>query len=157
MNDPLIVTEIKESTFENVIRKLGNELLEVKSVQDEYINSVLEKEAILPTALKINGICIAIPHTDEVNTIIESNVVIGVLNKPVLFGSMVDPHEKLAVSIVFLLALKDPSLQLLFLKNMIRVLQKKEVISKLILSKTKKDVRDVWNNIISSDELKILT
>lgn len=154
MNNPLIVIDLEEKNFENVIQSLGNELIRVGSVHRDYINSVLEKESILPTALKINGICIAIPHTDETTTIIKSNVAIGILKNPVLFGSMVDPHEKLSVNIVLLLALKDPSVQLSFLKNIVRVFQKKETISKLISAGTKENIMNVWNDIISSDELK---
>ncbi len=108
---------------------MGEKLLELGDVNENYVESVLKREHSLPTALKINDICIAIPHTDDVDCINKSNVSIAVLKNTVLFGSMVDPYEKLPVKIVMLLAIKDPSVQLVFIKNMIRTILKKVIAS----------------------------
>ncbi len=102
MKNPLIEIDLEENNFDDVIKKLGEKLLELGDVNENYVESVLKREHSLPTALKINDICIAIPHTDDVDCINKSNVSIAVLKNTVLFGSMVDPYEKLPVKIVML-------------------------------------------------------
>ena len=53
--------ESKEAAF----RLLTEEFLKNECVTEAYLDNVIKREAVFPTGLMINGIGVAIPHTDS--------------------------------------------------------------------------------------------
>ncbi|WP_378954445.1 PTS sugar transporter subunit IIA [Pelosinus sp. sgz500959] len=138
----LVVLKMKAETSSEIIRNLGGLMLSKGYVKDSYIEAVLEREKNLPTGLPIDDFCVAIPHTDSEH-VNQSNIGIATLEKPAIFHSMVSPEEILYVELVFLLAVKDPILQLELLKNLMSVFQNKELLIALRNATSKEEVREL--------------
>ena len=147
MNLPIVEMGVAEKDFSEVIRHLGEKLYAAGSVGAGYVDAVLEREKVLPTGLSLGNICVAIPHTDEIDTIKESAVAIGILKEEIMFGSLVDPHEQLPVRIVFLLAMQDASRQLIALKYLMRAFQDKDVVRRLSKAGSEEDIKKLWQEI----------
>lgn len=135
----LVVLNMEAETSNEIIRKLGALMVAKGYVKDSYIDAVLERERSLPTGLPIGDFCVAIPHTDS-GHVNQSNIAITTLQKPCVFHSMVNPAEKLNIEVVFLLAVKDPTLQIQLLKNLMSVFQNKELLIKVRDAASKEEV-----------------
>jgi len=126
----LVVLNMEANSSKDIIEKLGDLMLTKGYVKDSYVQAVLEREKNLPTGLSIGDFCVAIPHTDS-GHVNQSNIAIATLKNASIFHSMVNPDEKLSVELVFLLAVKDPNLQIQLLKNLMSLFQNKELLVKL--------------------------
>ncbi len=79
---------------------------------------------------------------------------IGILNKPVPFGIMINPEELVEVSIVFLLALNKPHDQIEMLQKVAMVLQNSSILKELKQAKNSIQVVKVlskWSSRSSSE------
>jgi PTS system galactitol-specific IIA component len=135
----LVVLNMEAENSNEIIEQLGALLLAKGHVKDSYIQAVLEREKNLPTGLSIGDFCVAIPHTDS-GHVNQSNIAIATLKNSSVFHSMVNPEEQLNVEVVFLLAVKDPNLQVQLLKNLMSIFQDKELLIKLRNVRSKKEV-----------------
>lgn len=135
----LVVLQMAARTSSEIIENLGSLMLAKGYVRNSYVQAVLDREEKLPTGLPIGDFCVAIPHTDS-GHVNQSNIAIATLKTPSIFYSMVNPAEKLKVELVFLLAVKDPSLQIQLLKNLMSVFQNKELLIKVRDATSKEDV-----------------
>ena len=70
---------------------------------------------------------------------IKPGISIATLKEPVIFNVMGSPDEQVDVSIIFMLALSDPNMQLELLQNLVQVLQNKELLLSLTKVKDKSD------------------
>ncbi|MCG6528457.1 PTS sugar transporter subunit IIA, partial [Vibrio parahaemolyticus] len=98
--------------------------------------NVIKREAVFPTGLMINGIGVAIPHTDS-QYVKRSQVGFLSLTDPLPFIEMGTRDKEISVSLIFMLALKEPHEQLQMLQNLIEMFQKNGVLEKL------RDIHDV--------------
>lgn len=135
----LVVLNMEAETSSEIIEELGALLLSKGYVKDSYVQAVLERERNLPTGLCIGDFCVAIPHTDS-GHVNQSNIGIATLKKPSVFHSMINPVEKLNVQLVFLLAVKNPTLQIELLKNLMSVFQNQELLIQLRNATSKEEV-----------------
>lgn len=138
----LVVLHMEAETSNEIIQNLGALMFAKGYVKDSYIEAVLERERNLPTGLPIGDFCVAIPHTDS-GHVNQSIIAITTLKKPSIFHSMVNPEEILNVEVVFLLAVKDPNLQIQLLKNLMSVFQNKELLIKVRDASSKEEVSEL--------------
>lgn len=140
LNEDLVLVGCKASNGDEVIRELARLLKSEGYVKETYLKAVLDREAIYPTGLQTFPVNVAMPHTDS-DHVNESAIAIAVLDKPVEFKKMGGgADENLDVSIVFLLAIKDPTLVMEILMKLMTIFQDKELLSNLSLGKTKEEV-----------------
>ena len=111
--------ESKEAAF----RLLTEEFLKNECVTEAYLDNVIKREAVFPTGLMINGIGVAIPHTDS-QYVKRSQVGFLSLTDPLPFIEMGTRDKEISVSLIFMLALKEPHEQLQMLQNLIEMFQK---------------------------------
>ncbi|CUH94564.1 hypothetical protein P22_0630 [Propionispora sp. 2/2-37] len=140
----LLVLGMEAKTSDEVITHLGKLMLEKQYVKDSYVDAVLTRETTLPTGLSIGNFYVAIPHTDS-NHVNQSTIGLAALKKPVIFRSMINPEEKLEVELVFLLAVKDPALQVKMLKNLMAIFQNKELLMKIKAAESKEQAAELLN------------
>lgn len=124
--------ESKEAAF----RLLTEEFLKNECVTEAYLDNVIKREAVFPTGLMINGIGVAIPHTDS-QYVKRSQVGFLSLTDSLPFIEMGTRDKEISVSLIFMLALKEPHEQLQMLQNLIEMFQKNGVLEKL------RDIHDV--------------
>lgn len=125
-----IVPKLQAKNWQEVITTLGNLLSERGLVKDSYVTAVLAREAVYPTGLPLGNINVAIPHTDTIH-VQQPAIAMATLASPVQFGNMGEPGSELAVSIVFLLAMKDSQAQLGLLQNLVTTFQDSTVLKSL--------------------------
>ena len=140
LNESTISLSLEAETSTEVIRHLGEKLLDAGLVKDSFIEAAITRESTLPTGLPLEGnIHVAIPHTDIIH-VIQSGVAMATLTKPVIFQNMEMPSEGVSVSIVFLMALDQPHAQIEMLQEIAEVLQDQITLRRLMEAKEVQDV-----------------
>lgn len=126
-----VVPSLEASTMEEVMEGLGTVMIDRGYAKDTYVDALVERERAFPTGLDINGVGVAIPHTD-VSYVIKEGMAIGKLNKPVRFTLMGTDDETTDVSLVFMLSVKDPQGHLVQLQRILEIIQDNEVLKRLM-------------------------
>lgn len=136
-----LLLDAQDST--QVISTLGNLLFKAGHVHSTFVKGALDRESKLPTGLVLGGeINAAIPHTD-IEHVIRPALAMATLKNPVMFHNMIDSNEEVPVSIVFVMALKEPHQQIEMLQEVAGVLQDAKVIDALMTAKNVEDVMTI--------------
>ena len=143
----LILLDQKEISDSALIRKMGQLLIDHGLVKEGFVETILKREQEYPTGLPVGEIAAAIPHTDA-SYVNRSAMVISVLKHPVEFRNMADPDEKLAVQIVFMLAMKEPAFQVTWLKKLINLFNKPELMKKILNFHDERALADFLNQCL---------
>lgn len=134
----MLFNEDAKSSIE-VITKLANRLEKKGLVKKNFLSHVLTREEKFPTGLATDGLGIAIPHTDS-KYVNQSQIALASLKKPVLFKNMVNIHEEIPVSLVFMIAMASPHEQVKLLQNLMDLFQNEQILKKLHACTTKNGV-----------------
>ena len=132
-NSLIVRIEGEGLTTEDVERALAARLEELGYAKETFTAAILEREAVFPTALDMDGINVAIPHCDVAN-VNEAAVCMGVLENPVAWHRMDDPESACEVSLVCMLALTEPHAHLEMLQKVIGLVQNQELVAKVVAS-----------------------
>lgn len=148
----LIVSQLVAASFQEIIQSLGNKLHDFGYVKNSYVPAVIKREGIFPTGLPLGNINVAIPHTD-VEHVNRPAIAVATLAHPVTFGNMGDPGNKLEVSIVFLLAMKEPHAQVDLLQNLVETFQNPEVLENLLGATDSKEIEKILQQYLKLKEV----
>ncbi|NPV75244.1 MAG: PTS sugar transporter subunit IIA [Anaerolineae bacterium] len=147
IHQDLVVLDMNCSTAEEAIRQLAGKLEERRWVKEGYTQAVLNREKEYPTGLPTNEAAVAIPHTNA-EYCLKSAMVTGILREPVSFGNMANPDEMLPVRIIFLLAMKEPALQVQWLKQLVSMLRKPGMLENLVNQTSRDEVVNLLKTIL---------
>lgn len=140
LDKKLILTECEAATREDVFRTVGGLLIQEGYCRESYIQALIDREKEYPTGLDINGVGVAIPHTD-VSHVIRSTMAVAILKKPVVFEVMGgDEGENVDVSVVVAMAIRDAAAHLDQVKELLKILQDDNVLRKLMSAKSEEEV-----------------
>lgn len=117
-------------TKEEALTFLANQFVESGLVDEEFPEKILEREEIFPTGIGFEEVGIAIPHSDP-EYVKKEQIGIMTLEKPILFKRIEDKSKEIEVSMIFMLALKEPDGHLKVLQNLMSLLQDKETTNEL--------------------------
>ncbi|MGB9813416.1 MAG: PTS sugar transporter subunit IIA [Thermovenabulum sp.] len=145
----VIGMDVKDKT--EAIEKLAERLESLGYVNGEYKNAVLEREKEFPTGLPTKGVGVAIPHTD-IKYVIKSAIAVGILKKPVFFNVMGNPEEEVEVKVIFMLALKEPQLQINILRDLVDIFQNETLLEKIAESKNELEILEILGNCFEKKE-----
>ena len=123
----LIMSDVDAKDSEDAIRQVGRLFLENGFVKDTYIDAVVEREKVFATGLQLDGICIAMPHTDVVH-VYKPGITVAKLSHPVEFEHMGEPGRKVQAEMLFMMAITNPEDQIGTLMRVLGVFQNKEAI-----------------------------
>ena len=106
---------------------MGEKLLIKNIVKGTYPEAVVMREKEFPTGISSKNIGIAIPHTvaEHVN---EPKVAISILKKPIEFQMMGEPNVKVQVSLVIMIAINNPDLQIDFLQKLVSIIEDHDLL-----------------------------
>lgn len=125
---------------EEVIRHLGEKLLALGCVKDDFVEATLAREASMPTGLPLGGeFNAAIPHVD-IEYVNKPALALATLKQPVVFYNMVEADQEVPVQLVIMLALEQPKSQIEMLQQVAGVLQQPECVSALMEARTPDEV-----------------
>lgn len=116
-NEALIAFDVQAQNAREVIDLLADKMHAQGLVTAEYGMHTWEREQHHPTGLPTKPFCIAFPHADA-EGVHRSALGVAVMRQPVTFQNMADPDESLEVSVVFMLANRDPEEQIQTLRNL---------------------------------------
>lgn len=116
-NESLIALNLEAADSRIVIDVLAGKLHEQGLVVAEYGEQTYIRELEHPTGLPTKPFCIAFPHADA-QGVHQSGLALATLAKPVGFRNMGDPDEELPVSLVIMLANREPEEQIRTLRNL---------------------------------------
>lgn len=142
LDKSVIVPDLEAETWEDVMKNLGQKLIDAGYTKDSYIDALIAREKDFPTGLDIDGLGVAIPHTD-VSHVNKAGIAIGVLKEPVTFIQMGTDDEEVRVKLIFMLAVTDPNAHIDELQKIIEIIQDKKVLEKLFTVTDKETIIEV--------------
>lgn len=150
LSEARVVPSLEASSMEEVMEGLGTVMIDRGYAKDTYVDALVERERNFPTGLDINGVGVAIPHTD-VSHVLKEGMAIGKLSKPVQFTLMGTDDETTDVSLVFMLSVKDPQEHLVQLQRILEIIQDNEVLKRIMNC----DNAEAIINVIKEKELSL--
>lgn len=142
LDKSVIIPDLEAETWEDVMKSLGQKLIDEGYTKESYIDALITREKDFPTGLDIDGLGVAIPHTD-VSHVNKAGIAIGVLKKPVTFIQMGSDDEEIGVKLVFMLAVTDPNAHIDELQRIIEIIQDKDILEKLFTVTDKDTIIEV--------------
>lgn len=115
--ESLIAFDLQAGDAKEVINLLAGRMHAQGLVTVDYGEKTWAREILHPTGLPTRPFCIAFPHADA-DGVHQSALGVAMLRQPVIFQNMADPDEGLEVSVVFMLANRDPEEQIQTLRNL---------------------------------------
>jgi len=149
INEDLILVNEDIKSRDQIIKKLGGLLYEHGYVKDTYTQAVLDREKAYPTGLKARITGVSVPHTDTEH-VIKPAVAIATLKNPVIFHGMGAPKTEVSVYIVMMLAIHDPKLVVDILRKVIMVIEKDEVLRKILVASNSLEIKKIMQEHISA-------
>ncbi|GAL28226.1 PTS system galactitol-specific IIA component [Vibrio variabilis] len=125
-NKSLLVTNLKATSREAVLRKMAHVLFEQGFVKTSFADAIVDREAAFPTGLGE----LAIPHTDREHTVKDA-IAVAVLEQPVDFVMMGSDDETTSVSVVFMLAISTNDCQIETLQTVMGYAQSNDALAEL--------------------------
>lgn len=142
LKESLIVIGMEAASSQDVFAQLGGALTREGYTKTSYVAALAAREKDYPTGLDINGIGVAIPHTD-VSHVNKAAIAIAVLKEPVKFIQMATDDEEVKVKLVFMLSVVDPDAHLEELKQILAVIQDTAVLEKLTEATEKQEIIEI--------------
>ena len=136
-----IFKDVEADTFETLIKKMSEPLINDHRVSEEFPYKVCEREQIFPTGLPTEPYGVAIPHTDP-EYVLENTISIAVLKQPLEMVVMGSDQEKVMVSIIFLLSLGESNKQLNILKQLMKGFQDESILT-AFMKGTKEEIYQI--------------
>ncbi|GEQ50134.1 PTS sugar transporter subunit IIA [Tetragenococcus koreensis] len=117
-------------TKEEALTFFANQFVASGLTKAEFPEKILEREEKFPTGIGFEEVGIAIPHSDP-EYVIKEQIGIMTLEKPLLFKRIEDKSKEIEVSMIFMLALKEPDGHLKVLQDLMSLLQNKKTVNEL--------------------------
>ena len=150
LDKDLIELDVITESKDEILRYMGQKLLDKKIVKDTYPEAVVTREKEFPTGIPSKNLGIAIPHT-VADHVVEPKVAISILKKPVEFQMMGEPGQKVQVSLIIMIAINNPDLQIDFLQKLVSIIEDHELLQKM---KDSKSTDEVYKLLSFLNEIK---
>ena len=111
-------------------------------IDENYVESLLEREKDFPTGLSTPLCSFAIPHVDAEN-VKKSTVAFVKLRNPVGWPSMEDPSIVLDVSLLFFIVLTSNEKHMSMLASIINVVQEEDTVTKLLKAENAEEILNI--------------
>lgn len=142
LDKALIFHDIDVKNWKDVMTKVGGTLIHEDYAKESYIEALIAREKEFPTGLDVDGIGVAIPHTD-VTHVKKPGIAIAVLKNPVDFIQMGSDDDIVKVQLIFMLAVVDPSAHLERLQRILGIIQDTDILKKLLSVKDKNQIIEI--------------
>ena len=139
LDSKLVVIGMDAGTTDEVMAAMGGKFVELGYCKESYIQALKDREAEYPTGIDIDGVGVAMPHTD-VSHVIKAGIGIATLKEPVTFTHMATDDVLVDVKIVFMLAVDDPNRHLEEIQDILAVIQDKETLKRILAAEKPEDV-----------------
>lgn len=117
----------KKTTREEVLKELAVAAITAGYAKVGFEQALLDREEKYPTGLHTPQIEVAVPHADAEWTL-QPSIVIGILEKPVIFEPMGGEGGEVQAELVFMLTIEDPSEHVDFLRAFSTLMEVPQVL-----------------------------
>lgn len=139
LDSRLITTGLKVKSKDEIMETVGGRFEELGYCRPSYIQALKDREVEFPTGIDIDGVGVAMPHTD-VSHVNQAGIGIATLQEPVTFIHMATDDVPVAVRVVFMLAVDDPGRHLEKIQSILEVIQDKKTLEKILSAESAEDV-----------------
>lgn len=147
LHKDLVFIDYEAKNREDLLSNLCKILMDKGYVKESFLNGILEREKTFPTGLITEGVQVAIPHTDAKH-VNHSAILIVKLKKPIIFKEMGGSTEDVKVSLVFMLAIKNPQQQIETLSKLMQIFSDGEILKRIYTSLSPSEVVEKLRSII---------
>lgn len=123
----LQVIKSSKSTKEEVLEEMAAVAIKAGYAREGFSQAILEREIKYPTGLHTPQIEVAVPHADAEWTL-QPSLVIGILQKPVIFEPMGGEGGDVQAELIFMLTIEDPSEHVDFLRAFSTLMEVPQVL-----------------------------
>lgn len=143
VDESTILINVHAKHKEDVLRLMSDNLVAHGFVNKSFKAAVIAREREFPTGLPMDGMAVAIPHTD-IEHVRKKTISIAQLDEPVEFGVMGGADsERVTVKLVFMLAMEEAHSQLTILQQLMKLFQNKEAMTQLAYATSKLEIKTV--------------
>lgn len=150
-HDQLLVypMELEQDTAEEALTRLGSLMYGAGFVKQSYIQAVVEREKIYPTALPTQ-IGVAVPHTDSQH-VLTLSMAVGILTYPVVFKEMGSNGDReVPVRVILTLAVPNPKQVVAMLRHLFEVIQIPDFLPSLVTIKDRSALSKILDEKINA-------
>lgn len=139
LKENLIFQNLKVSDNKEVLQIMGNAMIQEGLGEEGFVEALLRREKDYPTGLDIDGIGVAIPHTDACH-VKKEGIAVAVLAEPVEFEAMGEDNCRIPVNIVvmFTVAGKDKHIDRLL--QILKLIQNEEILKGFLEAESKEEL-----------------
>lgn len=141
LDKDIVFNQLSFKDQEELFKFVGQVLEDKQYVKPSFYAAIVAREKQYPTGIEVNGVNVALCHTDAEH-IIENKIMVLKLDEPVEFKSM-ETLEYIDVKLVFILLLNDPALHLEVLQNISTILQDETYLNEIYTTQTKENLFDL--------------
>lgn len=142
--EDFIFPELQVSDFDSAVGTIADRLVQKGYVVPDFKEKVISREKGFPTGLVLPTMNIGIPHTEAEN-VHKTVVSVATLNQKIKMHSMIDPTSEIEVSMLFLIAVSDPSGQVKILRQLMRLFQNEKLLEQISSSNSSKEILQLLN------------
>lgn len=142
LDSRLITVSMDVNSKDGIMENMGGRFVELGYCRSSYIQALKDREMEFPTGIDIDGVGVAMPHTD-VSHVNRAGIGIATLKKPVAFVHMATDDTPVPVRVVFMLAVDDPQKHLEKIQDILAVIQDKKTLEIIIKAEKPEDIINI--------------
>lgn len=142
LDSRLVTIGVEAETTDDVMEIMGSGFVRLGYCKDSYIQALKDREAEFPTGIDIDGVGVAMPHTD-VSHVVKAGIGIATLTEPVTFTHMATDDVPVPVTIVFMLAVDAPNRHLEEIQDILAIIQDKEILKQILGAENAESVIEI--------------
>ncbi|MCC2816944.1 PTS sugar transporter subunit IIA [Lachnoclostridium pacaense] len=142
LDSRLITVSMDVDSKDGIMENMGGRFVELGYCRSSYIQALKDREVEFPTGIDIDGVGVAMPHTD-VSHVNRAGIGIATLKKPVAFVHMATDDTLVPVRVVFMLAVDDPQKHLEKIQDILAVIQDKKTLEIIMKAEKTEDIINI--------------
>ena len=142
LDSRLITVSMDVDSKDGIMENMGGRFVELGYCRSSYIQALKDREVEFPTGIDIDGVGVAMPHTD-VSHVNRAGIGIATLKKPVAFVHMATDDTLVPVRVVFMLAVDDPQRHLEKIQDILAVIQDKKTLEIIMKAEKPEDIINI--------------
>lgn len=140
LKDTLIFLNLKAVDNKEVLQIMGDAMIQEGYGEEGFTEALLEREKDYPTGLDVDGIGVAIPHTD-VKHVKKEGISIAVLDEPIPFDAMGEEDCQITVKIVIMFTVAGKDKHIDRLLQLLAMIKDEQILKGLLAAKNKEEIR----------------
>lgn len=140
LKENLIFLNLKAEDNKEVLQIMGDAMIREEYGDQGFTEALLKREKDYPTGLDVDGIGVAIPHTDAEH-VKKEGISIAVLDSPVEFDAMGEENCQIPVKIVIMFTVAGKNKHIDRLLQILALIKDEKILQGLLEAESKEDIK----------------